>query len=82
MVNNLVIGGLYQHYKGKNYIVRDIARHSETLEWLVVYECLYDNPEAKLWVRPLGMFLENVTVDGKVVPRFKYIGDQKGNTRL
>lgn len=82
MVADLVIGGLYQHYKGKNYIVKDLARHSETLEWLVLYECLYENPEGKLWVRPMGMFMENVTVDGKTVPRFKYIGDQKGNTRL
>jgi hypothetical protein len=82
MVNDLVIGGLYQHYKGKNYIVRDLARHSETLEWLVVYECLYENPEAKIWVRPMKMFLETVTIDGTTIPRFKYIGDQKGNIRL
>jgi hypothetical protein len=82
MVNDLVIGGVYQHYKGKNYIVRDLARHSETLEWLVVYECLYDNSAAKIWVRPLTMFLENVTVEEKTVPRFRYIGDQKGKSRL
>jgi hypothetical protein len=80
--NDLVFGGLYQHYKGKNYILRDLVKHSETLEWMVFYECLYENSEAKLWVRPLTMFLENVIVDGKEVPRFKYIGDQKGNTRL
>lgn len=82
MVNQLIPGGLYQHYKGKNYIVLDVARHSETLEWLVVYECLYENPEGKIWVRPMGMFLENVTIDGKEVPRFKYIGDQKAKIRL
>lgn len=82
MVSDLVIGGLYQHYKGKNYIVKDVARHSETLEWLVVYECLYENPEGRLWVRPLKMFMENITIEGKTVPRFKYIGDQKGKTRL
>lgn len=82
MASDLIIGGVYQHYKGKNYIVKDLARHSETLEWLVVYECLYDNPEAKLWVRPMTMFLENVTIDGLSVPRFKYIGDQKGKARL
>ncbi len=82
MVNDLVLGGVYQHYKGKNYIVKDIARHSETLEHLVVYECLYDNPAGKLWVRPLGMFLETVEVEGKTIPRFKYIGDQKGKSRL
>jgi len=82
MVTDLILGGLYQHYKGKNYIVRDLVKHSETLEWLVFYECLYENPEGKLWVRPLKMFLETVTIDGKEVPRFKYIGDQKGNVRL
>lgn len=82
MVGDLIIGGLYQHYKGKNYIVRDLARHSETLEWLVVYECLYENPEGKLWVRPMGMFMETVTIEGKTIPRFKYIGDQKGHSRL
>ncbi len=84
MVNSseLVLGGVYQHYKGKNYIVKDLARYSENLEWMVIYECLYDNPEGKLWVRPLKMFLENVVVDGKEVSRFKYIGDQKGRSRL
>lgn len=82
MKNDLVIGGVYQHYKGKNYIVKDLARHSETLEWLVVYECLYENDAAKIWVRPLDMFTENIEVEGKTVPRFKYIGDQKGRTRL
>ena len=80
--NVLIFGGLYQHYKGKNYILRDLVKHSETLEWMVFYECLYDNPEGKLWVRPLAMFLENVIVDEKEVPRFKYIGDQKGSSRL
>ncbi len=82
MVKKLVLGGVYQHYKGKNYIVRDIVRHSETLEELVFYECLYENSLGKLWVRPFSMFLETVTVDGKVLPRFRYIGDQKGSSRL
>lgn len=82
MKTDLKIGGIYRHYKGKTYKVIDLARHSETLEWLVVYECLYDNPEAKIWVRPLPMFLEEVQVDGKLVPRFAYIGDKKGALRL
>lgn len=81
-MNDLIIGGIYQHYKGKNYIVKDLVRHSETLEWMVLYECLYENSEGKLWVRPMGMFLENVDLDGKSIPRFKYIGDQKGKARL
>lgn len=73
MVNDLVIGGLYQHYKGQKYIVKDVARHSETLELVVVYECQYDNPKGKLWVRPLEMFLESVEVEGQMVRRFKSI---------
>ncbi len=73
MVNDVVIGGHYQHYKGQKYIVKSLARHSETLEWLVVYECQYENPEGKIWVRPLGMFLENVEIQGKVLARFKLL---------
>lgn len=69
--------GKYQHYKGKFYEVIGVARHSETLEELVVYRALYDSPEFgknALWVRPKKMFLETVTVDGKKVSRFKYVG--------
>ena len=65
--------GRYRHYKGNFYEVIDIARHSETEEELVVYRKLYgDN---SLWVRPLGMFMENVPVDGRSVPRFEWIGE-------
>lgn len=81
-MNDLVIGGLYQHYKGKNYRLINLAKHSETLDWMVVYECLYENPEAKLWVRPLSMFTETVEVEGKIIPRFKYIGHEKSNKQL
>ena len=82
MVNQIKIGGLYQHYKGKNYRVINLVKHSETLEWMVFYECLYDNEESNYWVRPLTMFLEDVEFQGQRVPRFKYIGDQKGSQRL
>jgi hypothetical protein len=50
-----------------------VAKHSETLEELVVYEALYDNPRSKLWVRPKKMFLETVAYNGKKVPRFEFI---------
>lgn len=66
--------GVYIHYKGKKYRVIGSAKHSETLEDLVVYETLYKNKLSKLWVRPLKMFKEKVMVDGKAVPRFKLIG--------
>lgn len=70
----LVIDGLYEHYKGQPYRVHGVVRHSETLEELVLYETLYDSPGGKLWVRPKKMFLETVEIDGKRVPRFCYVG--------
>ena len=63
--------GLYEHYKGMRYRVLGVSRHSETLEPLVVYETLYENPLGRLWVRPAAMFKETVTIDGTVKPRFK-----------
>lgn len=71
------IPGRYQHYKGNHYQVVGIARHSETMAELVVYRALYDHPElgfGSLWVRPRAMFVEDVTVEGRVVPRFRYLG--------
>lgn len=66
--------GTYQHYKTRNfYRVIGVAKHSETEEDLVIYECLYDNPKSKMWARPLNMFLEDVEVDGKKVPRFRFV---------
>ncbi len=65
--------GRYRHYKGNFYEVIDIARHSETEEEMVVYRKQYG--DYSLWVRPLYMFLEEVSVDGRNVPRFKWIGD-------
>lgn len=65
--------GLYRHYKGGEYRVIGTARHSEHDELLVVYQCLYDN--ASLWVRPLAMFMETVTVGAARVPRFERIGE-------
>lgn len=69
--------GVYEYYKsGKRYRVIGVAKHSETLEDLVVYEALYENEMSKLWVRPLKMFLEEVEVGGKQVPRFKYLSEE------
>lgn len=68
--------GRYKHSKtGNMYRVIGIALHSETLEEMVVYECLYDNPRGKLWVRPKKMFLEDVILKGKSVPRFQFEGE-------
>ena len=65
--------GRYRHYKGNEYIVLEVARHSETLEELVVYR--QDYGDHGLWVRPKTMFLESVVLDGKEVPRFAFIGE-------
>ena len=68
--------GEYEHYKGKRYEVLDIAVHTETREPMVIYKALYkgDFPEGTLWTRPLAMFKENITVDGKIMARFRYLG--------
>ncbi|HEX2854911.1 MAG TPA: DUF1653 domain-containing protein [Opitutaceae bacterium] len=63
--------GRYRHYKGNEYLVLGVARHTETEESLVVYQALYG--ARGLWVRPAAMFCETVTVDGKVVPRFAFV---------
>lgn len=76
--------GRYKHYKGNNYEVIGIARHSETLEEMVVYRALYNSPEFgknQLWVRSKKMFLEKVIVDGKKVPRFEFIGQGDKNDK-
>ena len=66
--------GIYQHYKGSKYNVIDTVRHSETEELMVLYRTMYG--DENLWVRPYTMFFEDVTVDSKQVPRFKYIGKE------
>lgn len=66
--------GKYQHFKGGMYKVLGVAKNSETFEDLVVYEALYGNETSKIWVRPVSMFMDEVDVDGKKVPRFKYVG--------
>jgi hypothetical protein len=69
---DIQIGATYEHSKsGRRYKVISIAKHSETLEEMVVYQGLYDGGE--LWVRPRAMFLEEVEVEGKRAPRFRLI---------
>ena len=64
--------GYYKHYKGNYYQVLGVAKHSETLEELVVYQPQYG--DFGLWVRPLDMFLEYVEVDGQRMSRFAFVG--------
>lgn len=71
-----IIPGIYRHYKGNKYEVIGTARHSETLEELVVYKALYTSTEFgenALWVRPLKTFEEVIEVKGKTIPRFEKI---------
>ncbi|MDU0353595.1 DUF1653 domain-containing protein [Paraglaciecola aquimarina] len=68
--------GKYRHYKGNDYEVIGVARHSEDESELVVYRPLYGEKkpgESDLWVRPLAMFMETVEVDGKTQARFAYL---------
>ena len=65
--------GKYRHFKGKLYELVGFARHSETLEEMVVYRALYG--EGELWVRPLSMWSELVVHEGKTVSRFAFVGD-------
>ena len=67
--------GKYKHYKGKEYEVIGIARHSETLEELVVYKALNQKEGENLWVRPHHMFTEEIVVGGEKVKRFEYLGE-------
>ncbi len=67
----LVIGGHYRHFKGGEYVVLSVGRHSETLETLVVYQRI--DRDVEIWIRPLNMFLENVNDHGNIKPRFELI---------
>ncbi|MBU5674813.1 DUF1653 domain-containing protein [Alkaliphilus sp. MSJ-5] len=69
MKRNIKIGKKYRHFKGNEYLVLHLAKHSETLEDIVVYQPLYG--EMGIWVRPLDMFLEQVEVNGILVNRFE-----------
>lgn len=68
------IGKEYRHFKGKEYMVLHVARHSETLEEHVVYQALYG--EHGIWVRPLEMFMGQAEVEGKLVNRFEEIQEK------
>ncbi len=74
--------GIYEHYKGKRYEVIGLAHHTETKQPMVLYKALYKVPdleklygETVIFTRPYDMFIENVVVNNKSIPRFKYIED-------
>jgi hypothetical protein len=63
--------GKYKHYKGNIYEIIGLAKHSETMEELVIYRSMGANQ--KIWARPKDMFFENIIINGKTTPRFKKI---------
>ena len=65
--------GRYRHFKGNEYEVLYVAKHSDTLEEMVVYRALYG--EGGVWVRPAAMWEEEIELDGKKFKRFEYIGE-------
>lgn len=75
-MEKLIIGGIYQHYKGNLYKLLNIGRLEESLEKAVIYQALYDSEEFgknAVWIRKESNFLEDVKFDGKIVPRFKFL---------
>jgi len=71
LAQQLKPGSRYEHYSGKLYELIAVARHSETLDELVVYQALYG--DMNVWVRPIKMFCEKVEINGCMVPRFRCI---------
>lgn len=69
----VVVGKIYRHYKGNKYLVLGVGKHSETLEWMVVYVTLYENKEGSLWCRSASMWSEDVEYQGKKVKRFTLV---------
>ena len=72
---NSILLGRYRHYKGNEYEVIGFAKHSETLEDMVICKALYG--ERGTWVRPLSMWDNPIALDGKTAKRFEYIGDSE-----
>ena len=71
--------GVYRHFKGNLYELVDVARHSETLEDMVVYRALYG--ERGLWARPAAMWGEIVEHQGQQTPRFTYIAEKEDDLK-
>ena len=69
-----LVPGVYEHYKGKKYLVLGTALNTETEELVVVYVALYEVQGIRTFIRPLAMFTETILVDGKEVLRFRYVG--------
>lgn len=73
-MNHELRKGVYEHFKGKRYELLDVGKDSESLEEVVIYKALYG--DGQIWIRPLKMFLGKVELNGKKVPRFKFVGEK------
>lgn len=72
--------GTYEHYKGNQYQVLGVGCHTETQEYYVIYQPLYEHlGKPDFWVRPYEMFIESVIIEGKAQPRFKKINESGQN---
>lgn len=71
LAKTIEVGSIYEHYKKIRYKILAVARHSETLEELVVYQALYG--ENDVWIRPLSMFLESIEINNVMTPRFHLV---------
>ena len=71
----MIKSGKYKHFKGNEYEVIGVGKHSETLEEMVIYRALYG--DGGYWVRPILEWNEEITRDGKTFKRFTYIGEEK-----
>ena len=76
---NTIPLGVYRHYKGNQYEVIGFAKHSETLEDMVIYKALYG--EGVTWIRPASMWDNPIEVDGKTVKRFEFVGESGNSDR-
>ncbi len=73
-MEEIIIGGIYRHFKNKQlYKVRTVAKSSSDLSDVVVYEAQYDNPVSRFWVRPISEFNQDIYWEGKTVKRFEKI---------
>ena len=73
---DIVLNGIYRHYKGNYYKVIALGKHTETTEDLVVYMALYGNND--VWCRPLNIWNNEIEIDGKKLKRFELIKDYNG----
>ena len=76
----IIPGAIFRHYKNKYYVIESIAKHTETEEDLIIYRSMYPSQSSnskiksfQVWARPKSIFIKNLEIEGKIVPRFEFI---------